>query len=252
MSKMDDYRKLLQNCPDWDEVLLRESGLPGPRGNLELAAVVAQMGDYALFDRYLSYTPEAAPTNSPQEFLHFCGALGLGEYLAKGETRHLTRLRLLAQDPRWRTREAVAMALQRWGDADIQALLDEMDSWSQGNPYEQRAAVAGLCEPRLLGDPAVSRRVLSILDRITGSLAAQPDRKDPAASAAVEALKKGLGYGWSVAIAANPEAGKPLFEKWLEHPDRNVAWVVRENLKKNRLLRMDPAWVNGLLQTMKS
>ena len=38
----------------------------------------------------------------------------------------LQALRPLASDPRWRIREAVAMALQRWGDADMPALLAEM------------------------------------------------------------------------------------------------------------------------------
>lgn len=38
MSKADDYRRKLQTLDSWDAYLLQESGLPGPRGNLELAA----------------------------------------------------------------------------------------------------------------------------------------------------------------------------------------------------------------------
>lgn len=38
MSKADAYRQqLLATDEEWDELLRRESGLPGPRGNLELA-----------------------------------------------------------------------------------------------------------------------------------------------------------------------------------------------------------------------
>jgi hypothetical protein len=32
-------------------------------------------------------------------------------------------------------------------------------------------------------------------------------------------------------------------EKWLACPDHAIRRLMQENLKKNRLLRMDPAWV---------
>jgi hypothetical protein len=32
-------------------------------------------------------------------------------------------------------------------------------------------------------------------------------------------------------------------EKWLADPDKDVRWIMRENLKKNRLVRMDADWV---------
>jgi hypothetical protein len=37
--------------------------------------------------------------------------------------------------------------------------------------------------------------------------------------------------------------GKRAMAKWLVHPDRDVAWIMRENVKKNRLARMDTQWV---------
>jgi hypothetical protein len=54
-----------------------------------------------------------------------------------------------------------------------------------------------------------------------------------------------MGYCWSVAVAALPEAGKPMMEKWLDSEDRDVSWVMKENLKKNRLIKMDADWVKG-------
>ena len=57
------------------------------------------------------------------------------------------------------------------------------------------------------------------------------------------ALKKGLAYGWSVAAAASLEAGKQLMEKWLQSDDKDIRWVMQENLKKNRLIRMDENWI---------
>jgi hypothetical protein len=82
--------------------------------------------------------------------------------------------------------------------------------------------------------------VLGLLDDITAQLAAAPlaARK----SDAFKTLRQALGYCWSVAVVANPETGKPLMEKWLASADPDVRWVMRENLKKNRLRKLDAAW----------
>jgi 3-methyladenine DNA glycosylase AlkC len=235
MGKIQQYRETLRSLPDWDSFLLQESGLPGPRGNLELAQAVADEGDEPLFRHLLSFGPQQAPTNSPYEFLAFCGAVGLGRLLAEGNLQVLHDLRRCASDPRWRMREGAAMALQRWGEKDMDALLEEMEQWSQGNLLEQRAAAAALCEPRLLGQEKHAEHVLHIIDRITASLPQTEHRK----SDEFRALRKGLGYCWSVAVAALPQQGKQAMEKWLATTDLDVRWIMKENLKKNRLLRMD-------------
>lgn len=239
MTKADEYRTKLRELDHWDAYLLEESGLPGPRGNLELAQVVADEGNRQLFERYIAYAAAEAPTNSPYEFLAFCGVVGLGRLLAEGDTGHLETLRRCASDPRWRIREAVAMALQRLGDVDMERLIAAMREWAQGTPLEQRAAAAALCEPRLLGQAQVARAVLEILDQITASL----DQIDNRRSEDFLTLRKGLGYCWSVAVVALPGEGKALLEKWLVKPDKDVCWIMKENLKKARLARMDAGWV---------
>lgn len=240
MKKSDIYREKLLTLDNWDAFLLKESGLPGPRGNIELAQVVADLGTRALFERYLDFTPDRAPTNSPQEFFAFCGALGLGKLLADGDATQLVRLRLLASDPRWRMREAVAMALQRLGDVNMPALLAEMERWTTGNCFEQRAACAALCEPKLLKDTQAAHETLSLLDMITASVVSATDRKNEG----FIALRKGLAYCWSVAAAALPEVGTRMMERWLQSDDQDVRWIMRENLKKKRLEVAAPEWVN--------
>ena len=131
------------------------------------------------------------------------------------------------------------MALQRWGDVDMDALLREMETWSAGNPLEQRAAAAALCEPHLLREDRHAAKVLQILDRITASIQSREERK----SDEFKALRKGLGYCWSVAVAALPEKGKQAMEGWSSSGDADVRWIMKENLKKDRLARMDAAWV---------
>jgi hypothetical protein len=239
MAKVDDYRDILRFHDEWDEYLLAESGLPGPRGNLELARAVAYEGNLATFRRYAAYDAESAPVNSPYEFLAFCGVLGLGRLIAEGDMDLIPELRSHASDSRWRTREAVAMAMQWWGDADMPAVLAEMKSWADGNLLEQRAAVAGLCEPRLLTIPEYVAGTIGVLDRVTAGVEQELDRR----SDAFRALRQSLGYCWSVAVAADPDIGKPAMARWLTASDPDVRWIMRENLKKKRLERADAAWV---------
>jgi hypothetical protein len=93
-----------------------------------------------------------------------------------------------------------------------------------------------------LKNPEHARQVLDILDRITQRITENPERK----SDGFKALRKGMAYCWSVAVAAHPEAGKPLLEKWAASRDADVRWIIRENLKKDRLARMDAGWVERL------
>ena len=243
MNKIDTYRQALRNIDDWEPYLLAESGLPGPRGNIELAQAVADEGDEPLFLHLLSFDATSAPTNTPQEFLAFCGVVGLGRLVAEGRPDLLPALRRHANDPRWRMREGVAMALQRWGRVDMPGLLSVMDDWSHGSLLEQRAAAAALCEPALLGNPTDAERTLHILDAITLSVEQSEDRR----SDAFQALRKGLAYCWSVAVAALPAAGKALMERWLTSEDRDVRWIMRQNLQKQRLVRVDTDWVAAWL-----
>ena len=180
MGKVDEYKHKLRGIKDWKPYLLEESGLPGPRGNLELANAVADEGDRAQFEHYLSCTADRAPTNDPHEFLACCGVLGHGRLLAEGDRAALPILKVHASDPRWRIREAVAMALQRWGQVDMDALLEEMVHWSRGGLLEMRAAAAGLCEPSLLKNEDHTARVLERLDKITAQLIQVEDRKSEA------------------------------------------------------------------------
>lgn len=237
MSKADDYRRMLRELHDWIPFLRRESGLPGPRGNLELAYAVAEEGTRKQFEQLLSFP---AQENTPDVFLVFCGVVGLGK-LAARELTPFDRLRKYASDPRWRIREAVATGLQLAGDEDMDWLLNEMQKWSEGNWYEKRAAAATLAEPRLLKNPKHAKKALRVLDEITKSMEKADDSRDES----FKVLRQAMGYCWSVIVAALPEVGKPLMEKWLHSQDKDILWTMKENLKKNRLVKMDASWVEA-------
>jgi hypothetical protein len=245
MNKIEEYRQNLQESSDWFAYLKENSNLPGPRGNLELAYAAAQEGDEAFFIACLEHTPEQAPENTPECFLAFCGTLGLGKLIREGRVNYWQTLRHQANDPRWRVREAAAMASQTIGDANLPALLEEMSNWVQSGTWlEQRAAAAGLCEPRLLKNAQDTRQVLLLLDIITNNLLQSENRK----AEDLRVLRQGLAYTWSVAIAACPLEGKIYMEKWAAIEDTDIRWIVKENLKKKRLLKIDPTWVEDIQQ----
>jgi hypothetical protein len=238
MSKVNEYRQKLKVLKDWTPFLLENSGLPGPRGNLELAQVVAEEGTKLQFEQFLSLQAEE---NTPEVFVVFCGIVGLGKLATRREHELFVRLRAYASDPRWRIRESVAIALQYVGDKDMKLLLQQLQSWSLGNWYEKRAAAAALAEPRLLKEPKTVNEVLGIFDRITADVESAPHPNDEG----FKVLRKSLGYCWSVAVAALPEEGRKIIEKWLASPNPDVRWIMKENLKKNRLVKMDPTWVKA-------
>jgi hypothetical protein len=227
--RRDRYRTELRSLDPtrWPAYLLEHSGLPGPRANLELVQAVADEGDRTRFDRLIA---------TDDEYLVCCGVVGLGRLLADG-VDVAERLRAHAADARWRVREAVAMALQRLGDADIARLLDLVDSWAgDPDPLVRRASVAGVCEPRLLTSPDVAARAVDVCERTTRSLTAWPpaDRR----ATQVRTLRQALGYCWSVAVAADPVAGLPRFRALAASDDPDIAWIVRENSRKARLARL--------------
>jgi hypothetical protein len=232
VGRVDEYRVTLRALPaeQWDGYLSRHSGLPGPRANLSLLFAVVEESTAERLYRYAA---------AADEYLAACGAAGLGRLAAEGDAGALTRLRALAADPRWRVREGVAMGLQRLGDADPGLLGRTARAWGKDpHPLVRRAAIAGICEPRLLADARTARQALDLLDVVTRALVGVPAgrRRD----ADVRTLRQALGYCWSVAVAAAPADGFDRFEHWAGADDVDVRWVIQENLKKTRLQRADP------------
>ena len=238
MTAIADYTLALQNQSDWIPYLIRESRLPGPRANLELAYATARCACLTQTLALLEFDSPTYLDQSPETFPVLCGWIAIGKFAGESPAIR-ARLRKAASDPRWRVREAVAMGLQTWGRLDFDSLYTELTGWAEGNPCEQRAAAAGLCEPDLLNTIEHASIVLVLLDRIT---AVHAERVQPKADGG-DVLKKGLSYCWSVAVAANPDKGKRLMEKWMIHPSMEILRIMRENLSKKRLEKMDAAWV---------
>jgi len=209
--------------------LTARSGLPGPRGNLELADAFASIADRATILRFVALD---------DEYLRFCGTEAIGRLIVEepddGSLSALVRRR--AADGLWRVREAAARALQIVGDVDRARLRPIVAEWvGDANPYVRRAAVAAICEPRLLTDPATRTAALQACRRASESITtlSATERKTPG----VRNLRQALGYCWSVAVVADPDEGMPAFERLRAVDDPDIRWIVASNLKKSRLRR---------------
>jgi hypothetical protein len=229
-------RAALLAAGDREAYLVANSRLPGPRANLELLDAAA---DVLTRDEALAFAdlgPEVAPAGTAREFLPCCGNAAIGRLVAGGEVALVGRLRAAAGDPRWRVRESVAIALQRWGDADVAAMLAAIAPWASSSPLEARAAVAAICEPRLLSSRRPVEGAVRVLEAATAVLAglARP-RGEPG-----RVLGAALGYGWSVAVAADPGAALPAFEHWAASDDPDVRRMVASNVAKTRFIRAAP------------
>ena len=133
MTRVDDERAALLVATDLDAALLAGSNLPGPRANLELVQAAADVGAEPDFRRWLATDPDAGDA---MEFLPVCALVGFGRLAAERQPEALAVLRAWAGDPHWRIREAVAMGLQRLGDADVDRLLAVVADWGGGSAFD--------------------------------------------------------------------------------------------------------------------
>jgi hypothetical protein len=105
-----------------------------------------------------------------------------------------------------------------------------------------------VAEPTLLRDQDLAHAALDLHRQILERMQDANDldrRTDP-----FRTLRKGLGYTPSVILQALPEQGFEWLAQLAESQDRDVLWIVRQNLKKNRLVRAFPARVENLAAHM--
>lgn len=219
--------RLAADYPDVVAYLSANSGLPGPRSNLELLAAAGEL--------LTAEQAERLRTES-DEYLRCCGVITLGRLYLEGSPDAVAELTRFAEDDSWRVREAVAMAAQRIGDDDFDALAGIVEHWSAApRPLVLRAAVAAICEPRLIRRPEAAAVALRTCERATSALLAMPatERRRPDA----RTLRQALGYCWSVAVAADPKAGLSAFNA-LTDDDPDLVWIVRTNRSKARLQKL--------------
>jgi hypothetical protein len=282
MGKTDVYtvelEPLLYDPSNADELarrLMAESGLPGPRANLELAMAFADAVSTAaepaawletLYE-WAGIAEEEAPTGDPREFLPFCAVISFGfmvithacAYPCSGpcdcplwpiQAGYLVEaIRQAAADPRWRMREAAAAALQHLGEGDAEQLRRIVDKWLEDRSLtDRRAVLAALAHPPLLEEEKFARYAVKTADRILKDTAAVgPERRK---DEEFQILSKGLSYALSVLAVHLPDEGFAMLERWASSPDQDIRRIVAANLKKKRLQDVDPKRTAQLLRAV--
>ncbi|MHA2073652.1 MAG: hypothetical protein ACW97X_03460 [Candidatus Hodarchaeales archaeon] len=240
--------------------LINNSNLPGRRANLELGkAFIKTIEDHLVKDseqmwnlllKLLNFTPETAPTNDPQEFLPFCATWALGIIGAKVDqysSSSISKIKILANDPRWRMREAVAKALHILLRNKDLGLINELKNWVNREEWLiMRAVATGVANPSLLEDLEYSEVSLDLHKQIFHRIKEVTNNK----TEEFKALKKGLGYSLSVVVQAIPEDGFKFMNEYATSNNEDIIKILKDNLKKNRLTKKYPKMVKSTLKKM--
>ncbi len=242
--------RALMDLPRPLEFYLREqSRLPGPRANLELvndvsdllaARVSAKPAQVrALLDYLSADNREAVSSNTPAEFVLLCGMVAWGACAAVRPMWRAEACALLDQHANsgyWRVREGAVLGFQRLLAAAAPDTIIYLTAMaSSGDYFRQRAAVAAISEPPLLTIPENISAALHIQQIVLEQVHVAPSSERKRDGFRV--LRQALGYTLSVVTAAAPEEGFALMRECATWDDNDIAWVLRENLKRKRLAK---------------
>ena len=203
-----------------------------------VAAGKHESGVEKLLDGWSSLSIEAVPVGSDHEILLMAAVLSYGQVAV---SRHewwqdeVAKLRRAASDGRWRVREVVAAAFQRMLDDNWDRAYVDLVGWlNDDDPLVIRGAAAAVAEPPILkdthrGENALALQWLAIEWFIRVPAERRHDED-------VRVLRQGLGFTISIAVAAVPDEGFAMLERLAAmKADKDIQWILRENLKKNRL-----------------
>ncbi|MFW9985919.1 MAG: hypothetical protein ACFFDJ_05115 [Candidatus Odinarchaeota archaeon] len=246
MGKKDDLliklKPIISDPDKLEKFIIENSNLPGPRGNLELAFALAEIyEDLNVLLKWTNITEDQSDVNDPKSFLAFCAAVCLGKiYTRKKDRKIITILKHLANDGRWRMREAVAFSFQTIGECDFNELKTIFSEWiTKSNNLEKRAILVSLAHPRFLNEERAK-----FCFEITDVILKQMDKGHN-----FDVLKKGLEFTISVFVAANLKLGFNFIRKWIGK-DKIIDKIMKENLKKKRLTKRKPQEVQNLLREL--
>ena len=113
-------------------------------------------------------------------------------------------------------------------------VLDDLEDWLKNEDewLVMRAIAAGLADAGV-NNEIFTHQALEYHMKIFNNILKSEDRT----SENFKSLKKGLGFTLSVIVHANPKKGFNLMNKLIETGDKDVLWIIKNNLSKNRLIK---------------
>jgi len=257
---MDERKAAKELVASWDcltadgshglltEFLVANSGLPGPRGNLTLAAEASRLiaMDWATKRGFLKGLI-LDWSASGDEYLLFVAHSAIGHVLSGNPEEMEWAVPLLYEanfSPLWRAREGVTFALEALLEDRADLALSLIDEWCKlRDSIVVRNSIVALAHPTQLRR---NHAQLDALERYNGiGMEMVAKVIDPGDD--VKMLAKSLGFTLSVAAEAD-EGYLDEFENWI---DCNIkAWraIIKENLTKARIAKKYPSRIEALLK----
>jgi len=219
------------------QVLEKESKLPGPAANLSLLRQFLKEATEEQIALCLNVMDKKPAPDSPATFVAMCGVAA---------SANPDILRKAANSDNKRIRESAVLGFQNLGLKDLDKLYSTFESWENANLLEKRCIAATLCEGALIKTQEMAEKILGVLSEYMELIELEKNVK----SEEYKVLKKAMGYCISEAVAASPEKGKEFFEEWMRSPSSEIRWVLSENLKHDRLRKMDSEWVDAQIEAL--
>ncbi|MFQ5979189.1 MAG: hypothetical protein ACE5OZ_13770 [Candidatus Heimdallarchaeota archaeon] len=105
-----------------------------------------------------------------------------------------------------------------------------------------RAVAASTGEQCIEMDESYAQWALNLHKIILSKLIASEERS----SEEFKALRKGLAYTMSIVVQSVPVEGFSYLEELAGEQDKDITWIIKQNLKKNRLSKNYPKKVKAV------
>lgn len=217
------------------------SGLPGTRANMTLANAFAvecaargTKADRLVFT-LVGLDPDVARGATEHEFLPLCGVLALGARASRDPAvrrKAIEALHDAAEDPRFRVRDVVPVALARIGEAMGDELVGLTASWTDGF-FQAAAVLRALAENTWLSATKDADGVLARLDEafLLAEKAPRAASRYPGRKALVDALA-------TAPAAVATRYGAAVFEllaRWSKTKMPELREAIEKNLRAKAL-----------------
>lgn len=199
-----------------------------------------------LCTEFACISSEDAPDGDPYESLPLCGVLGIsgiGAISPEFTEMALDQLQDASLDPRQRVREAVVLGIRDLLATEREVTIGGLERWVEsGSWLSMRAVAASIVEPGLLSEPELADAALRLHRKILIRVYTTEERQTEDLSI----LKETLGYTLGQAVVALPGIGFEYLRQLSTLDDRDVKWIVRENLEREPLQQQYPETVRHI------
>ncbi len=227
------------------DFLVIHSGLPGPRGNLTLAAETSRLiaRDWDAKRGFLKGLI-VAWSSSGDEYLMFVAHSAIGHVLSSNPGEEEWAVPILYKgnfSPLWRAREGVTFALEALLEDHADVALRLIDEWCKSSdPIVVRNSIVALAHPTQLRR---NHAQLGALERYNGiGMELVANTATPGDD--LKMLAKSLGFTLSVAAEAD-EGYLNQFETWIDGDVKAWRSIIKENLAKARIAKRVPGTHQG-------